>query len=124
GRGQAGPRVDPQEAAGLAEVPEGLRCVAAAGPVRRLRAADLEAQAPVVGVLAPEAGQHAGQARQLDGGGLGEELGVQDLRGEEPSSTTVLRPSGRSTVSSSQSAKSVPVASATWSATSSMPRLL
>ena len=48
-----GVRVDPQEGARLAEVAEGARGGRGARPVRGLGVADLEAEAPVVGVLVP-----------------------------------------------------------------------
>src|SRR5699024_10624830 len=58
--GEGGRRVHPEEGAGLAEMAEGLRGGGRAGPVRVLVVADLESQAPVVGLLAPVAGQDAG----------------------------------------------------------------
>ena len=48
-------RVDPEERAAAAEVAERPRRVARAGPVRRLAVAELEAEAPVVRLLAAEA---------------------------------------------------------------------
>src|SRR5690625_4237059 len=81
--GQSGGGVDPEEAARLAEVPEGGRGVAAARPVRGLAPTDLEAEPPVVRVLAAEAGEHPRQPGELDGGGLGEEVAVEHRRGEE-----------------------------------------
>src|SRR5699024_1158681 len=68
-RGQPRLPVHPQEGAGLAEGPEGLRRGIGTGPVRVLLAADLVAQSPVVGLLAAVAVQDPGQSRELDGGG-------------------------------------------------------
>src|SRR5215469_11483092 len=53
---EPGFRVDPQERAAPAEVPERARRVGRAGPVRRLPVAQLEAEPPVVGVEPPEVG--------------------------------------------------------------------
>ena len=58
-------RVDPQERAAAAEVAERPRRVVRARPVRRLRVAELEAEAPVVRLLPAEAGQHAHEPGEL-----------------------------------------------------------
>src|SRR3954468_6642787 len=63
--GDADVGVDPEEGAAAAEVPERARRVARAGPVRGLPVPQLEADAPVVRLLPPEARQDAGEAREL-----------------------------------------------------------
>src|SRR4051794_32118015 len=55
-------RVDPDEGPAAAEMAEGAGRVARPGPVRRLPVAQLEAETPVVRLLAAEAGQDADQA--------------------------------------------------------------
>src|SRR5580693_125547 len=70
GAGDAGDRVDPEEAAGLPEVAERLRAVASAGPVRVLAVAQFDAEPPVARVLPAEAGQHADQAGEGHLGGV------------------------------------------------------
>src|SRR5215207_7715586 len=80
GGGQAGAGVDPEEAAAGPEVAEGRWRAAVAHPVGALAVLELEAQAPVTGVEAADAGDQAGQAGELDADGLGEQLGT-DHRG-------------------------------------------
>ena len=58
-------RVDPQERAAAAEMPERPRRVARARPMRRLRVAQLEAEPPVVRLLPAEARQHADEPGEL-----------------------------------------------------------
>ena len=58
-----------------------------AGPVRRLRVADLDAEAPVVRRLPAEAGHHPGQPGELHGGQLGDGGRVQ-----QPARVRAARP--------------------------------
>src|SRR5262249_54240307 len=70
----AGLRVDPEKRAAAAEVAERCGRVPRAGPVRRLRVAELEAEPPVVGALPAEAGQNAVEPGELDRASLVERL--------------------------------------------------
>src|SRR4029453_14483564 len=80
GGGQGRVGVDPEETAAGPEVAEGRGRAAVAHPVGALAVVELEAKAPVAGVEAADAGDEAGQARELDADGLGEQLGP-DHRG-------------------------------------------
>src|SRR6059058_1592847 len=79
---KAGIRVDPEEAAALAEMAEGSGRVARAGPMRPLLVPQLESEAPVVGIHPAEAGQHADETRERHSSRLGERLGC-DERGRQ-----------------------------------------
>ena len=57
--------VRPHEGAGLTEVPDRARGGVGRGPVRRLLAANLEAEAPRTGIEAPVAGRNSGERRKL-----------------------------------------------------------
>ena len=63
--------IDPEHRAALTEVAVGRRRVRRARPMRVFVAADLEAQAPVVRILAAEAGQHAAQPGEVHAGRVG-----------------------------------------------------
>ena len=78
--GEPGDRVDPEEGSASSEVAERLRGVARPGPVRRLAVAQLEAQAPVVGILEPEPGEHAAQAGERRAAGLLDKRRREDAR--------------------------------------------
>src|SRR5205085_6294070 len=58
--------VDPEEGAAPAEVAERAHRVELPGPVRALRAADLESEPPVVRLHPPVAGEHAVEAGELN----------------------------------------------------------
>src|SRR5439155_10462819 len=79
----AGNRVDPEKRPGLSEVAERPGRVAGSGPVRVLLVPDLDAEAPVVGVLASESRQHTGQAREGDPGGPGDRGSANQGRRQE-----------------------------------------
>src|SRR4029079_18456696 len=83
GTGSASLRVDPDEAPGAAEVSERTGRVARAGPVRLLRLADLEAEAPVERLVAAEVGQDSCEAGEGNRGGLVEGLRRDEGRGHE-----------------------------------------
>ena len=76
-------RVDPQERPGLTEVPERPGRARRPRPVRRLVVTQLEAQAPVVGLLVPEPRQHAVEPRELHRRRLGHRLGREQCRGAQ-----------------------------------------
>ena len=63
--------------------PKVPRRVAPPGPVRRLGLAQLEPEAPVAGVVVPEARQDAGQAREDNPGRARERLGRDEFRAEQ-----------------------------------------
>src|SRR5205823_8989529 len=79
----AGLRVDPEEGSAAAEVTERPLRVPRPRPVRGLAVAKLETEPPVVRVLPAEAGQHAGQSRELNSGRLGERLGRDERRRQQ-----------------------------------------
>ena len=111
---------------------------------------ELEAEAPVAGVEAADAGDQAGQAGELDGGGLGEQVGAdrerpveqaagqadQVVEGRDGSGGRIAvdlaarrragsraSPAGRARWSTASSAKVVPTASALRSASTRKPTL-
>ena len=75
--------IDPEERAGAAEVAERRGRVGGAGPVRALRVLELEAEAPVVRLLAAEPGKDADEARERDRRRLGQRLGRDERRREQ-----------------------------------------
>ena len=75
-------RIDPEEGAAAPEVSERAGRVARACPVRHLGVADLEAETPVVRILATEARQDADKARELRRRRLVERLS-RDAGGDE-----------------------------------------
>src|SRR2546429_4946234 len=75
GAGEPRFRIDPEETTALSEVAEGTRRVALAGPVRPLCVAQFEAEPPVVGIHAAEAGEDADESGEGNGCRLSQGLG-------------------------------------------------
>ena len=75
--------IDPEERAAAAEVPEHPRRGERARPVALLRSLQLDAETPVQRAEAAELGQHAVEARELDGDHLVVRLGSDEARVEQ-----------------------------------------